>query len=514
MKDFIRQLRERHVVKVAIAYLVSAWVVLQLADVVLPAMNLPDWTITLTLVLLACGFPIALVLSWVFDITPEGVQKTDQPPSLPAASDTAANNHRHSIAVLPFPDMSAEKDQEHFCDGLTDELLNVLNRLPNLRVASRTSCFAFKGKETDLAEVAAKLRVAHILEGSVRKDGNRIRVTARLTEVASDSQLWSESYDRELCDIFAIQDEIAGCILEALKIKLATDQLPDPTTKNARAYEYFLRGKGHGITLSEHDVQRAIELFKKAVELDPGFVRAWVELAEYAATQSIFLGGGDASCDIACAAADKAVKLAPQRADSFMARGFGHLAARRYVDAEQDFRKAIELDPQQKNAYHYLARAEHHQGKLKQSLEHLVRATEVNPDDWESPMLAISHYQNMGDAEGAADIAKTALERVERHLEDYPDNPRAYYLGVGALQMLGRTEQAEAWAGRALELAPGDPATHYNLACFYARSGNTERALDLLETSIQSRSWMENDPDMSTLRNHPRFQALIQSLHD
>ncbi len=176
---------------------------LQLADVIFPAMRLPEWSTSLVLGLLIIGFPVALVLSWLFDIGPSGVTTASVSSQTMPAADGA------SIAVLPFPDMSAEKDQEYFCDGLTDELLSVMTRISGLRVASRTSSFSFKGKKTDLKAAAEKMQVAHILEGSVRKSGNRIRVTAQLIEATSDSQLWSETYDRELGDIFAIQDDAA-----------------------------------------------------------------------------------------------------------------------------------------------------------------------------------------------------------------------------------------------------------------------------------------------------------------
>ena len=192
MGDFFRELRERKVIRVGIAYLVGSWVVMQLADVIFPAMGLPDWSIALVLGFLAAGFPVALILSWVFEITPRGIKRSEDAaqPEAAEATNKVTPASGPSIAVLPFPDMSAEKDQEHFCDGLTEELLNVLTRIPNLRVASRTSTFSFKHKEVDLKAVAEKLQVAHILEGSVRKSGNRVRITAQLIEAATDSHLW------------------------------------------------------------------------------------------------------------------------------------------------------------------------------------------------------------------------------------------------------------------------------------------------------------------------------------
>jgi len=512
MKAFIRQLRERHVIKVAIAYLVVSWVALQLADVIFPAMLLPEWSITLTLGLLAVGFPVALVLAWVFDATPEGIRRTVPAAEADAAGQGKETIDQKSIAVLPFPDLSAERDQEHFCDGLADELLNVLTHIPGLRVPSRTSCFAFKDKNIDLTTVAEKLRVAHILEGSVRKTGNRLRVTAQLIEAATDSHLWSETYDREIDDIFEIQDDIAARILEALKIRLSARELPDPTTRNARAYEYYLRARGYCITRGEHAIEQAIVLFQKAIAIDPEFVRAWIGLAEACSFDAIYFQNRGASQQAASEAGEKAMQLAPNRAGSHMARGFAFLANHQYAAAEQDFLRAVELDPNQLDAYHYLGRAAHHQGALKRSLAYYNKATELNPDDYESPLIALSGFNKAGDRENALRSARIGVERAERHLEDYPDNPRAYYLGTIGLLELGDRVKALDWADRALKLAPDDPSTRYNLACFYAVTGEADRALDLLENSIRSRSWMENDPELDSLRDHPRYRKLMATL--
>ena len=509
MKDFARQLRERHVVKVAIAYLVVAWLVLQLADVIFPAMRLPDWSITLTLVLLGLGFPVALVLSWMFDATPQGIRRTG---AVESTGPTRTASFEKSIAVLPFPDLSAERDQEHFCDGLAEEILNVLTGIPGLRVPSRTSCFAFKNKHFELTKVADKLRVAHILEGSVRKTGNRLRVTAQLIETATDSHLWSETYDRELDDIFAIQDDIAARILEVLKIRLGASDLPDPTTSNARAYEYYLKGRGYMITRRDRDIDQAIIQFKKAISLDADFVRAWISLAEAHAFKAIYFDDAEASRRDAIEAGESAMRLAPDRAGSHMARGFARLANGQYALAEADFLKALEIDPMRREAYHYLGRAAHHQGELKRALHYYGTATELNPDDFESPLIATSGYDGPRGSEEALRYARIGVERVEQHLLDYPDNPRAYYLGVGALAMLGDMDKARQWAERAMALAPNDPSTRYNLACFYATNGESEKALDLLENSIQSRSWIENDPELDSLRHIPRYRSILDSL--
>jgi len=516
MGDFFRELRERKVIRVGIAYLVGSWVVMQLADVIFPAMGLPDWSIALVLGILAAGFPVALILSWVFEITPRGIKRSEvaTQPEAAEATNKVTPASGPSIAVLPFPDMSAEKDQEHFCDGLTEELLNVLTRIPNLRVASRTSTFSFKHKEVDLKAAAEKLQVAHILEGSVRKSGNRVRITAQLIEAATDSHLWSETYDRELDDIFAIQDDIAARVLEALQCRLGAEQLPNPTTKNPKAYEYFLRGRGYAISGGARNRELAVEMFQKAVDLDPEFIRAWIHLAEECALNANFFSKDEKWRRFADEAADKAMRLAPDHVESFLARGYAHLASKRFAEAERDFQKAVELDPTFSRAYHYLARAHYHQGHIERAVEYFDKATEHDPDDFESPLLATTIYKAVGDNDGARRVAEIGVKRAKKILEDYPDNERAYYLGAAGLFTLERHDQAKEWVERALELNPDDPATRYNAACLFANYGDVERALDCLENSIVSRSWIENDPDLAPLRDLPRFQAMLAALSD
>jgi adenylate cyclase len=287
--QFWVELQRRHVIRIVLAYLVVAWILVQVAVAIQAPLGLPGRFSTLVIVLLAIGFPIVSVLAWAFDITVDGIKRTPPPqaqvelatqtaPIEPAPAVTAplpAADPR-SIAVLPFVNMSSDPDQEYFSDGLSEELLNVLSQIENLRVIARTSCFAFKGKNADVREISRQLGVAHVLEGSVRKSGDRLRITAQLIDAADGGHLWSQTYDRELQDVFAIQDEIARAVAGALSITLGVGEATAETgrTEDLETYDLYLRARAQISGFGPDDFARAADLFRQAVASDPGFSRA------------------------------------------------------------------------------------------------------------------------------------------------------------------------------------------------------------------------------------------------
>jgi TolB-like protein len=304
----VSELRRRNVLRMAALYAVAAWLIVQVAGVLIDLGNLPDRIGPIILALLAIGFPIALIVSWFYEITPEGISLEKD--VAPGESITHVTGRRldfivisllcaavilfaydkwwigpppeKSIAVLPFVNMSGNAEQEYFSDGISEELLNLLAQIPELTVISRSSAFSFKGKDVDLRTVAEQLNVAHVLEGSVRKVGNRVRITAQLIEARSDSHLWSESYDRTLDDIFAIQDEISAGIVEALKEHLGLQVGATPrviAAANTEAHDAYLRGRYLVVQRTPASIKGAVREFEKAVELDPDFALAHAELA-------------------------------------------------------------------------------------------------------------------------------------------------------------------------------------------------------------------------------------------
>lgn len=520
MKAFLSELKKRKVFRVVVVYLVASWLIMQVADVMFPALSLPEWTITLVAVLLIIGFPVAAILSWAYEIGPGGVRPegkgaigTQEEPARDASPlRTVANADDKSVAVLPFVDLSPSNDQEYFSDGLTEELLNALAQVSELRVSSRTSCFAFKGAMSDIPTVAAKLNAAFVVEGSVRKAGERLRITAQLIEASSDTHLWSQTYDRDLDDVFAIQDDIARRITEALQVQLLPRDLSAPSTNNVEAYEYFLRGRCFFHRLGKKNIRRAIAMFERATRIDPDFARAWAGLALAHAYCVISFRGGAEDMQAADAASSRGIALGPNISDAYTARIMVMAAASRFDEAEAAFHKAAKLNPVDFEAHYQFARVKWKQGDLREALRLFERAREIDPADYQSPILSVSIYRSQGEDEKAQEAARQGIKAVEFHLEQHPDNPRAYMLGANALLYLNNREKGLQYVDTALRLDPESEDTQQNGACFYANAGELEKALDCLERGVHDPDWMDNDSDLDPLRDHPRFKALMKRL--
>ena len=293
---------------------------------------------------------------------------------------------------------------------------------------------------------------------------------------------------------------------------MGTAPSAEKDTTNTKAYEYYLRGRGYAVSKSDRDVELAAEMFRKAVALDPKFVRAWLNLAEMCAIRADFFDDSAPWPDIAREAGDKLAELVPERAESHLARAYALMANKKFAEAEAGFKKTIELDPSLCSALHHLARAQLHQGKTRDAADSFATASQCDVDDYESPILGAAVYEGIGEVETAQQLARVGVERAERILEDYPDNQRAYYLGAGGYATLGDLVRAKEWAEYALALDPEDAMTRYNAACFYARIGEIDKALDCLENSAVSGTWIKNDADLDALRGHARYRTILDSL--
>jgi adenylate cyclase len=438
----------------------------------------------------------------------------------PARPAPAAAPAPSSIAVLPFADLSPAQDQGYFCDGIADELLGALSTVPGLRVAARSSSFQFKGKDVDGREAGRLLGVATLLEGGVRKAGNRVRVSARLVG-ADGYQLWSQSFDRNLEDIFAIQEEIARAVVQALRPRLvpAGERLTRPGTQSTQAYEMYLRGRQFLMTLSENGYRFARQMFRGAIELDPAFAQAHAGLADtdyFILTWHLDDAHADTLRAEALASSAEAVRLDPDLAEAQVARGNTLSHAGRADEAEAAFRRALELNPALQHAHYFLARHLFSTGRLDEAAREFEETVRLDPDDYATWSLLVSIHRGRKDLDASRAAARQGIAAVERRLRLNPDDVRALYMGGGAELQWGDRERGLDYLTRALELSPDDFATLYNVACAYVHAGEPDRALDALDRAVGtgrgSRKWLENDSDLDPLRPLPRFQDIVSRL--
>jgi len=424
-----------------------------------------------------------------------------------------------SIAVLPFSDYSSQRDQEYFCEGIAEEILNVLTKIPELRVASRTSSFRYKEESKDIRTIGAELNVTTLLEGSVRKAGNRLRVTAQLIDVASGYHLWSERYDRDLEDIFAIQDEIANAIASALEVTLAEKDkrsMRAISPSEIEAYEFYLRGRQLMLQHRKAAYEGAAEMYRKAIEIDPRYARAFAGLSDVFTLTYMYIGSDEAMLQQAGEASAKAIELDPELAEAQVARGNALALRKNFVDAEVHFVKALQISPSNFEANYYFGRARWAEGKASDAVALYERAAAIQPDRYDVWGMLIELLRREGREEDALRATEHALEATTRHLTLFPADARALCYMAGVLAQEGRTEEAESYIRRGLEVGEGEATVHYNLACVYTYLNKFEEALEQLERAIEvgfgHREWIENDPDLARLRNHPRFVEMMGRL--
>jgi adenylate cyclase len=438
----------------------------------------------------------------------------DRPSSNVGAS---AGQERPSIAVLPFLNMSGDPEQEYFSDGITEDIITDLSKVSGLFVVARNTAFTYKGKHVDVEEAAKRLGVNFILEGSVRKAGARVRVTGQLINGKDSGHVWADRYDRDLTDIFAIQDEITHAIVEQLKVKLLPQErksIGQMPTGNVEAYTYYLRGRQFFHRHSKSYYQLARRMFAKAVELDPAYARAYAGIAD---CDSFLFLHYSAPVEIKgiFETSAKALALESGLAEAHASQALALSLEERYDEAMTEFEKAIALDPNSFEGHYFYARACFAQGQLERAAALFERAAEIKPDDYQSLCLLVQIYRSLGRDDEKESAARRGIERAERELTLHPDNPRPAYLGAAALVELSQNDRAREWLARTLAIDPDDILTQYNAACIYSRLGETDMAFDLLERLLphanhETKAWIKHDSDFDPLRDHPRYQKVLE----
>jgi TolB-like protein/Tfp pilus assembly protein PilF len=577
-RNIFTELKRRNVYKVAIAYAVVAWLVIQIATQVFPFFEIPNWTVRLVVLLLAIGFPIALIIAWAFEATPEGIKRTEVADAAgqrsrggpwiyivligaalsvglfffgrytaPARSEAKINLPEKSVAVLPFDNLSRDPDNAYFTEGIQEEILTRLAKIADLKVISRTSTQRFKSAPQDLRQIAKQLGVMHVLEGSVQRSGDQVRVNVQLVNAMTEAHLWAEIYDRKLTDIFTVESDIAKTIAETLRAKLTgaeAQAIARRPTENTEAYELYLRGRYFWNKRTGANLKKAIDYFQQAIENDPSYALAYAGLADayvllpiYAAT----LPRDDVRQGLA--AARKAVELDGTLAEAHTSLANALGADMQVAESIKEFQRAIALNLNYATAHQWYGEALQSDGQFDEAVAELRRAQELDPlsliinaslggtlvsahryDDAieqlrktieMDPTFYVTHWF-LGDAFRWKGDLSQAIAEYEKAAQLDPDPVVLGVLGY-AYATAGRNEDARKLLDKLTRLSEQRYVPAYPLAVIHLALGDKDEALRWLEKSYQDhaddvRRFIKVEPLLDPLRGDPRFEALVQKV--
>jgi adenylate cyclase len=418
-----------------------------------------------------------------------------------------------SIAVLPFANISGDPEQEYFADGITEDIIIDLSKVSTLNVLSRNTTFTFKGKAVEIGQIAQRLKVGYVVEGSVRKAGGRVRITAQLIDASKDSHIWGERYDRHLNDIFALQDEIAQTIVAALKIRLLPEEkeaIEHRSTHDPKAYQLYLLARFYQTQYNSRTLKIALEFCRRALKIDPDYARVWA----LAAICEAFLLIRGASEESGLSAAERALSLDPTLAEAYAAKGLALTQLGESALAIAAHEKSLRLAADSYDVRAYFAQTNMQLGNYEAAIEHYERAAQLLEADYACISLSAACHRALGHHEECTSTARRALVRIEREIALRPDNLHAMVMGAIELGYLGEMERAKEWALRALAIESDDMQDSYDLSCALIQLDEPEQALNRLEKYAERippgrLAWVKRDADLEPLRSHPRYKALI-----
>ncbi len=418
-----------------------------------------------------------------------------------------------SICVLPFANMSGDPEQEYFSDGITEDIITDLGKVSALSIVSRNMAFSFKGAKGGVGEIGRQTKATYVLVGSVRKAGERVRITAQLVNASSDAQVWGERYDRDLKDIFALQDEISNSIVAALKLTLLPEEkraLEQRATTNVKAYKFYLMARQFSVMGNERHQEIIVRLCKRAVELDPAYAPPWATMA---------IAQWDMHRRSACPedgreAADRAIVLDPNLADAHAALGAAHQGQGRYSIGLTSCEAALQLDPNSYEGNRVAGMCSLALRRYDDAIRYFESAAAVVETEFTAASFASQVYEAKGDLTGSRAAAIRALARIEKVIAAEPDHGRALGYGAGLLATLGERDRASEWIERGILLDPDNTILHFNFVCALTRLGEFDPALDLLSRVIEKASqgwllWLDKDTDLDPLRSRPRFAEIV-----
>ena len=575
-KNFFAELKRRNVYKVAIAYGVVAWLLMQVASQIFPFFEIPNWGVRLVVLLLVIGFPVAIILAWAFELTPEGLKRTEVADELPRKSEQnrawiyvviiagvvaaglfffgrytsskqGAEMSEKSIAVLPFENRSEDKTNAYFAEGVHDEILTRLSKIADLKVTSRTSTQHYKSAPKNLAEIAKQLGVAHVLEGSVQKSGDEVRVNVQLIKAANDSQVWAETFDRKLTDIFSVESDVAKAIADQLRAhitRLEEQVIAAKPTKNIEAYDAYLRGRYFWNKRTSDGIKHAIEHFQQSIERDPDFALGYVGLADsYIALTFYNFVAPHEAMPKAKESAIKALELDDTLAEAHAS--LAHVLMNydwNWSAAEKEFKRSIELNPDYATAHewyaiHYLTAT----GRLEEAVQEMKRALELEPASLVmntfmgaalyyagrydeaidqcrrtvqmDPNFAVAHW-HLGLAYEQKQVLDAATEEFKKAISLSGGSPLMRAALGHAYARSQKKHEANKMLDELNELSKQQYVSAYEVATIYVALGNNEQAFQLLEEAYGEHSfhlvYLNVSPQFKPVSSDRRFQNLVQ----
>lgn len=516
MERLIGELKARKVLRVGAGYVVIAWVVVQVGEILFEALLLPQWSNSLLVSLMILGFPVALVMAWAFEITPSGIeldQHARHRHEAGVANPSPPPGIFHSIAVMPFEDLSAGRDLGYLCGGIAEEATLALGQLEGLHVVDLKPWLMSAKQGGPLLPDHSPGDVSLVVRGSVRRESDQYRITASLLSTRDQHVLWSRNFQRQANEIFRLEEEVARAIARVIELSMDNPEPTEHIETHPLAYESFLCGLRY-FRMGKDKNPLAQRMFRRSVEIDPEFGRAWAYLACTKACEFLYFDSSDQVRLETRQLSERALELAPNLSVSRVAAGLSLCLEGRFTHADREFERAITIEPDSFDAWYFYARSQVHQGNTERALQFFDRAAAVKRDDYQCLFLKAAQLEKLGRESAAHETLRDGLDRARAYLEMHPDDWRAWNLGAIAYLRLGEENKAETWLQTSLLNAPRDSSVAYNAACFYALKGNSEKALQFLGACANvgsiTREWIAQDSDLDSIRGLPEFSQLFK----
>lgn len=508
------ELRQRKVFKVALVYVLMAWGVMQVGELMFEALQVPDGAYSLLVILVLLGFPVAVVLAWAYEITPGGVRRDvvrelqqGTPEKKPVRQDVRPRIC--CIAILPFRDMTREQDEAHFCEGLAEEIQNALCKVERLEVVARAHSVQFGGKKIDVREIARKLGASSVLEGSVRKANGELRISVQLVNTSNGTDIWSKSFQVPRDDEFRVQQDVANTVSEFVKLTFRSRHGLHCFKCDPLCFDYYRRGMRFFRRRTARDIHYARRMFDSATRVDGEFGPAWAGLACSDGFEFLHFNRVSRLRERGERCAETALEWAPDLATSYIARGFVHLMGKNSTAANEAFETAAAIDTQSFDARYFNAFNWSRSGQPARAANLYDQAAQRRGKDFQAVYERSRMLNLAGDVHTGGQVLEQALEMIRIRLEYRPDDFRAMNIGALALMDAGEQDTAVEWMEDSLDQSPVDAVLEYNAACLYSQAGDISRCLDHLRKckilGEPDRDWLQRDPRLMAMRTHPEF---------